>query len=186
MVGVLWKFSLQCILAAKIMQLCRLMYCKFLSCQINCKICLDVLKWTARRHFVFCFTCASDIATNIHLSRFYVWKLKYSVPSTFSYALEDCKSLVIPRQGGTGLVCISTESTTDIKDAFINMYQAHVLCSCKPVHRLLTKNKFRQQNLGQNSINFLSSFRKKLGMDVVTDTALLICRHYTNEGHRNY
>ena len=62
-VGLLCTFSLSCILAAKIVQLCRLMYCSFLISRISCKIWLDVLKWTLRRHFVFCFTCASDIAT---------------------------------------------------------------------------------------------------------------------------
>jgi len=56
--------------------------------------------------------------------------------------LEEWKSLVIPRQEGTCLICFSTLSIADIKDIFINMYQVHALCYCKNVHCLLTKIKF--------------------------------------------
>jgi len=60
-------------------QLCRLIYCIFLSCRISCKIWFDVLKWTVRRHFFLCFSWASKIAFKIFL---YV-ALNCYVPWTF-------------------------------------------------------------------------------------------------------
>jgi hypothetical protein len=128
MVVVHFSCSFYCILAAKMMQLCRLKYCGFLSCRISCKIWLDMLKWTVRSHFFLCFSWSLKIAKYPPFKISLYVRLKCSLIWTFLfYALEECKSLVIPWQGGTCLVCLSTESNTNIEYIYMHMYRVNAL-----------------------------------------------------------
>ena len=83
------------------------------------------------------------------------------------------------------LVCFSTESTTDIKDISVNLYQVHALCYCKHVHHLLSEIKF-EKKLRSEFHYFLIVLERNSGMDVVTDKTFLICMHFTNEVYRSF
>jgi len=102
------------------------------------------------------------------------------------YAVEGYKSLVIPWQVGTCLVCLYTESNTGIVYINVNMYEVHALCYCKHIHLELTEIKFASKTVINIPIIFLIGCERKSGMVGARDKIFLMRIRYTSEGQINF